>query len=404
MQLDFRQKALVFPYILIFLEIVVFLSTDMYLPALPSMVNELNITQDEAQYTLTVWFIGSISMQLILGPLSERYGRRLILLLGVGLFIITSFICSVTNNIQIFYIARFFQGTTVCAVLVTGYATIHELYAGKKVVQILAIISSITILAPALGPFAGALLLSYSNWHTIFGLLTVLAILGFVAVYIGMPENSYIKSDISSSDDKNFFSQTLEHYMAIFRNKNFMKLSIIECFVIICFFIWIVESPFIVINTYGKSEIYFGLMQLCVFSGFIAGSQTTKFFVTKIEAKKLCDFGLAITVSSVILFVVLSSFDFNIILIITTMIGISYGASMLSGLLNRLVIESSKEPMAQRVAVFSTFISLSAILGSYLVTLINDRTFDNIAYLMLGCVTIATITYKITRNLVELKN
>ncbi len=394
-----EQKYLIFPYILIFLEMLVFLSTDMYLPALPLMVKEFNITQDMAQYTQTTWFLGSMSMQLFLGPLSEQYGRKCIIMIGIVIFIVSSFICATTSEINIFLTARFLQGTTVCAVLVAGYATIHDLYTGKKVVQILAIISSITILAPALGPFCGALIIKYNYWRSIFGLLTALAVIGLLGVYMYMPENHRL-----ISDNKKFIKKAMEDYTAIFKNSVFMRFALIESFVIICFFIWITESPFIIITAYGKSEMYFGIAQLFVFSGFICGSQTTKFLVHKVHAKTLCDYGLGVVGMAVILFVVFSSLKLNIMLIILSMMGVAYGASMSSGLLNRLAIESSTQPMAHRVAVFSSFISLGAIVGSYSVTLINDMSFDNIAYLMLGYVFVAFTVYGTMRKKINLSH
>ena len=96
----YNKQLLLFPFVLVFLEMVTFLSTDMYLPALPILLEDFNITQDIAQYTLSFWFLGSMSMQLILGPMTEKYGRKPILTIAIIIFILSSFICSYTDNIN----------------------------------------------------------------------------------------------------------------------------------------------------------------------------------------------------------------------------------------------------------------------------------------------------------------
>lgn len=396
----YKKQVLIFPFILVFLEIITYLSTDMYLPALPRIAADFNVTQDQAQYTQALWFLGSMSMQLILGPLSERYGRKLILSIGIFVFILTSIVCAVTNDINIFSLARLFQGTTVCAVIVAGYATIHDVYSGKQAVQILAIMGSITILAPALGPFIGAVIIGFSSWQTIFSLLAVCAVIGLVGVYIFMPTQT---RDHVARIDKNKLINICVNYKQIVLNKKFMFLTLLNSLLIINFFIWIVESPFIIITQYSKSELYFGLAQLIVFGGYISGAQLAKILISKITAKQLCNLGLSVVGCSLMLLIILSYFENSIVLIIIAMFGVALGASSLSGLLNRTAIESATEPMAQRVAVYSLIISLAACVGSYLVTLINNMSFYNISWLMFGCYILALIIYWNIKNNIELK-
>lgn len=398
MTADMQRKL--FPFILVMLEIVTFLSTDMYLPALPTIANDFAVSQDVAQYTLTLWFLGSMSMQLILGPLSEQYGRKNILIMGILVFIVSTLVCAFTDNMTYFMIARLFQGSTVCAVIVAGYATIHELYSGKEAVQILAIMSSITILAPALGPFLGAAIVSFWHWQYIFMLLAFTAILGLVGVYFYMPCNKAARL----AQEKSNIKTIVNNYINIFTNKKFIKIALLNSLLIINFFIWIVESPFIIIQHYGKSELYFGLAQLFVFGGYICGAQTAKRLITKIKPVQLCNLGLTIVATSLSLMFILSYYELPIEIIIATMAGAAFGSSSMSGLYNRLAIESSKEPMSQRVAIYSLMVSLAASVGSWMVTLVNDMTFDNIAGLMLCCFVVAVVIYSCIKHDIELES
>ncbi len=392
------KQLVALPYLIVFLEIITFLSMDMYLPALPAIANEFRVSQDVAQYTSTFWFLGSMSMQLVLGPLSELYGRKKILMISIAIFLVTNLVLAHTDNISIFLLARFLQGTTVCAVIVAGYALIHGLYQGKKAVQILAIMSSISILAPALGPTLGALILTYSSWYNIFNLLAVSAVIGIIAIYSIIP----LQGDLSQKNKMNL-SQIIRDYKLIFTNKRFLQSAFLYFSIVICFFIWIVESPFIIIKHYQKTELFFGIVQLFVFSGYILGAQTAKYLISRIPTKKLSDFGLSTVIVFISLFIFFSYFHFNLLLITAAMVGIAFGASSLSGLMNRMAIESSDRPMASRVAVYSLIISLSASTGSILVTFVNDMTFDNIGMLMAACVFFAVIIYSRLRSQINLK-
>lgn len=399
MMISDQFKIRMFPFVLVFIEIIVFLSMDMNLPALPRIAEDFQVSQDVTQYAQALWFLGSMSTQLFLGPVSEIYGRKNILLLGIVVFIVTNIVLAVTNDINLFLFARYFQGTTVCAVIITGYATIHELFKGKEAVQILAVMSSITILAPALGPVIGAVIITFYGWQVIFALLAALGILSIIAIFYVMPKSN---RKVTASKNNISISSVLTDYKNIVTNKRFMQSAFLYFFVVINFFIWIVESPFIIINKYDKSELYFGIVQFFVFGGYILGAQTSKRLIDKLKAKHLSDFGLSVLGVAIISFLILSYWQFNIMLIIAAMVAVAFGASSLSGLMNRLAIESSECTMTSRVAIYSLIISMSASSGSAMVTLINDMTFDNIACLMLACYIIAVGIYTCLRNKVRL--
>src|SRR3990167_5046784 len=119
--------AILFPVLLALYEICTYLSNDAYLPALPHIAHDLFTSNHLVQLTLTTWFMGSASMQLFLGPIADRIGRRPVLLLGGLVFIAVTTGCAITNNIYTMLVLRFIQGATITSMIVAGYATIHEL-------------------------------------------------------------------------------------------------------------------------------------------------------------------------------------------------------------------------------------------------------------------------------------
>ena len=185
------QKMLsLFPFLLVFYEISNYLANDMYLPALPQITTDLFTTVHTAQQTLTVFFLGAASLQLFLGPLSDRLGRRPIFFAGGFIFILSTAFCMLATHIHTLLIARFFQGCAVCFIVTAGYSTIHEIYDHIKAIQILAIMASITVIAPAFGPLLGSLVLHWGSWRWIFGLLLIWACIALLALWFLMPESN----------------------------------------------------------------------------------------------------------------------------------------------------------------------------------------------------------------------
>ncbi len=131
-----------FPILIVCAEMAVYLSNDMYLPALPFIARELNTTSQAVQATLTAWFFGAMTLQLIIGPVSDRIGRRPIIISGMVLFTISTLLCATAMNIDWLIFGRFIQGMTVCFIVVAGYASIHESYSQAEAIQLLALMGA----------------------------------------------------------------------------------------------------------------------------------------------------------------------------------------------------------------------------------------------------------------------
>ena len=157
------KATLVFPLLLALYEIATYLSNDAYLPALPHIARDLNTSHHLIQLTLTTWFMGSASMQLFLGPVCDRIGRRPVLLFGGIVFITSTVGCALTQDVYLLLILRFIQGSTITSMVVAGYATIHDLFNREQAIHTLAVMNSITVLAPSFGPLFGAIILHFTN-------------------------------------------------------------------------------------------------------------------------------------------------------------------------------------------------------------------------------------------------
>ena len=109
-----------------------------------------------------------MSVQLIVGPLADRYGRRPVPLIGGVFFLLSSLGCALAADIYWLIFARFVQGISVCSMMVPGYASIHDLYDDEKAIQILVWMGTVAIIVPAIGPLFGGFILLFATWRWVF--------------------------------------------------------------------------------------------------------------------------------------------------------------------------------------------------------------------------------------------
>lgn len=352
----------IFPLLIAFYEMIAYLSNDMYLPALPQMTQALSTTPALTQMSLTTWFFGAASMQLLLGPLSDKYGRRPILLGGGVIFIAATLICATTSDISTLLVARFFQGCAVCSVTVAGYAAIHELYDQKEAMKALALMGSITVLAPAFGPLFGSVVLKLLDWRGIFGLLTVLAIISLILLYKWMPETLPPEKRHPIK-----ISTVGHHYGTLIKNRHFMLTASAFCVTFSAMITWIAMGPFLVINAFHYSPFMFGIFQAMVFGSFIIGTRCVKTGLQKLNVKKLIGIAVSISLFGAILSLIFSLlFQDALWYFVIALMIFTFGSAFSFAPLQRLAIEASSAPMGARMAILSSMMSGSGTLGSLL--------------------------------------
>ena len=386
-QSTFMQRKYIFPAVLVFFEMATYLSSDMYLPALPTVIKNFAISNDQGQLTLMAWFLGAISVQLILGPLADRYGRKSILCFGAILFTLSTLACALTTSFHAFLLARFIQGTGICFMAVPGYACIHESFDRKEAIKLLTLMGSIAVLAPALGPLLGSIILIRFDWRMIFYFLVVWSFIATLLLVIWMPE--------TLTKDKRHalnLSLILKNYLKILLNRRFMAIISVYGLLLCGFITWIVAGPFLVIEYFQYSPISFSIFQGFIFICYICANHLVKYLIDKKPLNKIILNGLSlclvICTLSFISAILVPKFLFG--MIITYMI-YAFGSGFVFAPLNRLAIESTNEPMGSRMAVFSTLMSGFATLSSVLVTLFFSGTLFSLALILLIVIAIAWI-------------
>lgn len=248
------------------------LSIDMSLPALPFLTKSLQIPADRAQLTLSLFLLGFAIGQLVVGPASDRFGRRPVLLWGLLAFTLAGAGCARSQGIEALILCRFLQGMTACVGPVLGRAVVRDHFSAERAAALLSSLTVVLAVAPLVAPMIGGQLLDHFTWHAIFWALSLagLALFGLAAAFLGeslSPENRQIHgpAEIAGS------------FALFLRNRESVAHALIICFVFGAQFAYISGSPFVVIEVFGVPPhhygLFFGATAICLIVGASANGR-----------------------------------------------------------------------------------------------------------------------------------
>lgn len=255
----FEKFKLVF--ILAFLSAIAPLSTDMYLPALPSVSQSFGADDFYSQLSLASFFIAFALGQLIYGPLSDIFGRKKPLYFGLLLFIISSIGCVLVDSIYFFIAFRFLEALGGCCGVVIARAIVNDRFEIKDAIGVFALMMVVSSLAPMLSPSFGSILLKFFSWHSIFFTLFILGVVLFLLVLFVLPE-SHIPSTTQDSNP-------ISTYIRIFKDKTFMIYVLSGSLAMASMFAYITGSSFIFMNIFHLSNEGYSLIFALNALGFI---------------------------------------------------------------------------------------------------------------------------------------
>lgn len=222
------------------------LAIDVYLPAFTQISQFYEISIDKIEVTLSIYLLGFALGQLLGGPLSDRYGRKILIYVGLFLYIIFSFLISFSATIEEFWVFRLFQAFGGGLAVVNSSAIVRDLYSGKEGAKIFSLISIVMMIAPLLAPVLGSLILSISSWQVIFVFLAFYSLLVLFLIK-NFPETS------PKIKQKSLFS----NYVIIVKNSNALLLIFANGFAISGLFIFLTKANFIYMEYFKQDLFYF---------------------------------------------------------------------------------------------------------------------------------------------------
>lgn len=288
-----RRQALLFATFLVLYEFFTYIANDMIMPGMIEVVKSFNAPETAVATSLTTYILGGASLQLILGPISDAYGRRPLMLIGAGLFCFFTILIACSFSMNQFFTARFFQGMGLCFISVIGYATIQEIFEEMDAIRLIAIMANAAILAPLLGPLIGAVIINYTSWRVIFILIAIGALFALWGLMRYMPEPIGATTTQGQLIPKIPFAPDVvfDNYKRLLGNKTFVCGSLAIGLMGIPCVTWIALAPIILISEGKLTVIQYGLWQLPIFGGTIIGNWALHRLSHKYTIKKIMYYG-----------------------------------------------------------------------------------------------------------------
>lgn len=279
------------------------LSTDFYLPALPAIKHYFHTTVGQIQLTLSGFMASFAIFNLLCGPLSDRFGRKPVLICGMLLFAAASWGCAQATSINELLLFRCLQGIGACCGPVLGRAIIRDIYAPEESAQVLAYLAMMMSLAPAIAPLLGGMILLFSSWQMIFIVLLIYGLFCTASIGFLVPE---------SAVHRQAFRATViaSNYLQLLESKKYLCYCLIIAAIFSGTFAFISVGSFILIELMGVKPSVFGLYFLFIVAGYLIGNGLVVKLSHRIAAKNQLALAIVLTVTAGVLMTLLLVFGY----------------------------------------------------------------------------------------------
>lgn len=243
---------------------------DMYLPALPSIGEDLHADTAVTQFTLLAFFISFSLSQLFYGPLSDMFGRKLPLYIGIAIFAVASIGCALSTDIHTLIAFRFLQGIGGAAGMVIPRAVVRDMHTGVEAARLMSLLMLVFSISPILAPLTGSGVISVFGWRGVFWAVTIAAAIGLVLLFTQLRETRGREHRAESS-----VGSAVKAYATLLGDKHFLTMTFIGGLAISSFLIYLANSPFVLTRQYGLSPTEFSLAFSINAVSFFGVSQLT---------------------------------------------------------------------------------------------------------------------------------
>ena len=262
------------------------LSTDLYLPALPTLARAFASDAAGVQLTLSVFLVGFAFGQLFYGPLSDRFGRRPLLLGGLAIYCLATIACILAQSIEMLIAARFMQALGACAGPVLGRAVVRDVWGATESARIIAYMGGAMAIAPLLGPTLGGFLTVLFGWQSNFVVLLLICIAQTIAV-AGLLGESNVHRHPGATHPR----QLLANFRLLLASRSYLGYVLTFSFSYSALFAFISASSFVLSERHGLTPEVFGMSFGLVVAGYVLGSLASGKLVRRFGGDTLLAFG-----------------------------------------------------------------------------------------------------------------
>ncbi|MFE2544561.1 multidrug effflux MFS transporter [Actinacidiphila glaucinigra] len=368
------------------------LSMDMYLPALPQVTEELRSPAVTVQLTLTACLAGLALGQLVVGPMSDRWGRRRPLLAGMVLYVLATAVCALASTTELLIGFRLLQGLSGAAGIVIARAIVRDLYDGVAMARFFSTLMLISGVAPIVAPLIGGQVLRLTDWHGVFVVLTVVGVLLTLVVWRCLPETLSPGERHSGG-----LGETLGAMRGLLADRAFTGYMLTGGFTFAALFAYVSASSFVVQEIYGASPQTYSLLFGLNSVGLVAlGQVNGKILVGRVSMDKVTGVGLAVITAAAAVLLALTSGWFGPVGLLPVAAGLFVLMAAMSLVLpntNALALMRTRHAAGSASALLGTTSFLVGAVASPLVGIAGEHTAVPMAVVQLGSALAAVVCF-----------
>lgn len=353
-----------FAFFLVLYEFTTYSANDMIMPGMIQVVNDFHASQYYVALSMSLYILGNCSFLLLSGFLSERYGKRQIIIAGNLLFLLFTIAEIFSHSIYEFMLWRYLQGAGM-AIIALGYAIIHENFDDKKAIKLAALMANVSLLAPLLGPAMGSAIMSYYTWEYIFVSCALVGFITLLGLYQYTPKDKQIKSTIN-------LKNILQQYFLIMQNKEFLLGTFCLVFSIMALLIWISQAANLILYHLHQDYLHYTIYQLISIGGLTISSIGIQYIVGRYSLYAIVTYGNILSMLGLsISFIGFSSIN----MVVAGLFIYSLGIGFVNGCVMRLIMSIegySKGMLATLLSFFEAFLfAITIIISNQLFSYFN---------------------------------
>tara|TARA_B100000900_G_scaffold142287_1_gene120582 strand:- start:781 stop:1944 length:1164 start_codon:yes stop_codon:yes gene_type:complete len=324
-------------------------------PALPDLGIIFSSDYRTIQLSVSAFSIGAAIVNLIAGPLSDRFGRRPIAIGFFIIFILSSLGSYFSENIYIFLLFRFFQASSAAG-MVLARVIVGDIYSGSKATVMFGYISTIMAIGPLIGPLLGGLISDYFGSMQIFNFLTILGLLLFGLIIYDLDETNLNRS-------ANMLSQ-IKSYPLLLLSMNFWPPTLVSAFSFSIFGIFFVGAPFVAVNVYGLSPSQIGLLLAFIPLGFVPGNIIVGKIVDRFSTKLLLILGSVLLISGPLIALLTSNLYTHPLAFFLPMLIMGFGTGVIWPVANTAIIQAVPSLAGSASGISSALMVITSAVSS----------------------------------------
>lgn len=279
------------------------LGINLYLPSMPGMAQMLAVDYSAIQFTLSVYLAAVALGQLVIGPISDRYGRRPVLLGGLALFVVGSVICMLAPNIGVLVAGRIVQALGGCAGIALSRAIVRDLYDRNRAASMIGYVTMGTAVAPMLAPTIGGVLEAAFDWRAGFAFLSIFGAGALWATYRGLHETA------PRMDEPPNMSSLMRDYRELLRSRIFWGYALTASGTAAAFFAFVGGGAYVVINLMGRTPVEYGMYFALITLGYMLGNFGSGRYAARVGPSRMMRVGVTVALSAAIVMAVLYAAD-----------------------------------------------------------------------------------------------